>query len=248
MFHWPDVRRGPRRRAASFAARGTARSVSQLERWRERPRCARFQWPRACPEGSLTPSLPVTVSMSVRASFASAPTLTARVNVTVIVTHFIRTICFCSCRDLNQRGALVPPDCAADCCVCAGRDVVPLPCPLRDNEHDSDRCADHHAFDARSVLVTVQGSSLRAARACARPAGLDGACAQIRSWQSLMVGEVMMRSWADLGLIFTVDRDSAALISPHRPCSLHTLRERNHPRGALTAGALRATTDSPLPD
>jgi hypothetical protein len=44
-------------------------------------------------------------------------------------------------------------------------------------------CADHHTFHARSVLVTVQGSSLRAARACARPAGLDGACAQIRSWQ-----------------------------------------------------------------
>jgi hypothetical protein len=56
--------------------------------------------------------------------------------------------------------------------------------PLRDDEHYNDACADHHAFDARSVLVTVQGSSLCAARACARPAGLDGACAQIRSWQS----------------------------------------------------------------
>jgi hypothetical protein len=33
------------------------------------------------------------------------------------------------------------------------------------------------------VLGTVQGSSLRSARANARPAGLDGACAQIRFWQ-----------------------------------------------------------------
>jgi hypothetical protein len=43
-------------------------------------------------------------------------------------------------------------------------------------------CADHHALDAGSVLGTVQGSSLRSARACARPSGLDGACAQITSW------------------------------------------------------------------
>ena len=27
--------------------------------WRERPRCARWKWPRACPEGSLTPWLSV---------------------------------------------------------------------------------------------------------------------------------------------------------------------------------------------
>jgi hypothetical protein len=45
-----------------------------------------------------------------------------------------------------------------------------------------DACADHHAFDAGSVLGTVQGSSLRDDRACARPAGLDSACAQIMSW------------------------------------------------------------------
>jgi hypothetical protein len=28
---------------------------SEQETWRERPRCARWKWPRACPEGSLTP-------------------------------------------------------------------------------------------------------------------------------------------------------------------------------------------------
>jgi hypothetical protein len=39
--------------------------------------------------------------------------------------------------------------------------------------------ADHHAFDAGSVLGIVQGSSLRSARAYARPAGLDDASAQI---------------------------------------------------------------------
>ena len=32
--------------------------------WRERPRCARWKWPRACPEGSLTPWLSVSVSAS----------------------------------------------------------------------------------------------------------------------------------------------------------------------------------------
>ena len=50
------------------------------------------------------------------------------------------------------------------------------------NEPDGDGCADHHAIDARSVLGTVQCSSLRSARACARHSGLDGACAQITSW------------------------------------------------------------------
>jgi hypothetical protein len=32
---------------------------SRQEGWRERPRCARWKWPRACPEGSLTPSVSV---------------------------------------------------------------------------------------------------------------------------------------------------------------------------------------------
>jgi hypothetical protein len=33
--------------------------------------------------------------------------------------------------------------------------------------------------NAASVLGTVQGSALRSDRACARPSGLDGACAQM---------------------------------------------------------------------
>jgi hypothetical protein len=37
----------------------------------------------------------------------------------------------------------------------------------------------HHDDDAASVLGTVQGSALRSDRACARPSGLDGACAQM---------------------------------------------------------------------
>ena len=60
-------------------------------------------------------------------------------------------------------------------------------CSLRSarrvNNHGHVGCADHHAIDVRSVLGTVQGSSLRSARACARPSGLDGACAQIAFWQ-----------------------------------------------------------------
>jgi hypothetical protein len=48
---------------------------------------------------------------------------------------------------------------------------------------DRRRCASHHARDVRSVLGTVQGSSLRSARACARPSGLDGTCAQLPDGQ-----------------------------------------------------------------
>jgi hypothetical protein len=45
------------------------------------------------------------------------------------------------------------------------------------------RRSGHHALDARSVLDPVQGSMLRIARAYARPAGLDGACASIAGRQ-----------------------------------------------------------------
>ena len=44
----------------------------------------------------------------------------------------------------------------------------------------------------------------------------------------------------------TVRRSGGRLL--YRPCSLHTLRERNNPRGGLKAPAHRAATDSPLPD
>jgi hypothetical protein len=66
------------------------------------------------------------------------------------------------------------------------------------NELDVVGCADHHGVDARSVLGTVQGSSLRSARASARPAGLDGACAQIMSWPLRDGRGVMTLSWTDL--------------------------------------------------
>jgi hypothetical protein len=59
--------------------------------------------------------------------------------------------------------------------------------------------AHHHALDAGSVLGIVQGSSLRSARAYARPAGLDDACAQICFGNYAMVGGVMTLSWTDLG-------------------------------------------------
>jgi hypothetical protein len=59
--------------------------------------------------------------------------------------------------------------------------------------------ADHHAVDAGSGLGTVQGSSLRSARAYARPAGLDGACAQIGFGNYAMVGGVMTLSWTNFG-------------------------------------------------
>ena len=122
-------------------------------------------------------------------------------------------------------------------------------CPLRSakrvNNHGHVGGAGHHAIDVRSVLGTVQGSSLRSARACARPAGLDDACAQIGLGHYVMAGGVMTLSWTDLA----VDRElEVAVIFPHRPCLLHTLRERIIRRGALKVTALRATTDSPLPD
>jgi excisionase family DNA binding protein len=63
--------------------------------------------------------------------------------------------------------------------ACASRDRCSLWDVLGAHEHDWDERADHHAFDTRSVLGTVQGSPLPSDRASARPSGLDGACAQM---------------------------------------------------------------------
>jgi hypothetical protein len=51
-------------RAALFAARCQRRCRSGRRKpWRERPRCARPTWPRACPEGSLTPWLSLSLQV-----------------------------------------------------------------------------------------------------------------------------------------------------------------------------------------
>ena len=139
--------------------------------WRERPRCARWKWPRACPEGSLTPWLSVSCVGRVgrpraagrsRSRRETGPHVRAERN-----SDLFRTIRSRSCGKSWSRTALVR-------------------CPLRSAKRVNNRghvgYVGHHAIDARSVLGTVQGSSLRSARAYARPAGLDGACAQITSW------------------------------------------------------------------
>ena len=78
-------------------------------------------------------------------------------------------------------------------------DRCTLPATHQSKELHLVGCDDHHACDAGSVLGIVQGSSLRSARACARPAGLDDACAQIGLGNYAMVGGVMTGSWTDLG-------------------------------------------------
>ena len=79
------------------------------------------------------------------------------------------------------------------------RNVAPVSAAHKGNDLHLVGCGDHHALDAASVLGTVQGSSLRSARAYARPAGLDDACAQIGLGNYVMVGGVMTLSWTDLG-------------------------------------------------
>ena len=96
---------------------------------------------------------------------------------------FVRTIWSCSC------GKSRSPSRTRSVCDHATRYVVrgapdrrSLLSAHPSNDPDGYGGADHHAIDVRSVLGTVQGSSLRSARGCARHSGLDGACAQITSW------------------------------------------------------------------
>ena len=93
--------------------------------------------------------------------------------------------------------------CMVECCRRLRSGSRRTPCSrarARDDDHPSHcRCAGHHAIDTRSALGTVQGSALRSDRARARPAGLDGACAQIAflaitRWPAVMNGR-LFSSW-----------------------------------------------------
>ena len=154
--------------------------------WRERPRCARWKWPRACPEGSLTPWLSVSVSVPMSALPLSTdggelwPQMWRS-----IVAHFVRTIWSRWCgKSWSPSASRSARNDATDTVACArARSWHALRRAMQSRRSGPRRCAGHHALDARSVLGTVQGSSLRSARARARPSGLDGACAQLADWQ-----------------------------------------------------------------
>jgi hypothetical protein len=68
-------------RAALFAARCRCRCRSRgRKRWRERPSCARLTWPRARPEGSLTPWPSLSRSVSAMVAMAARSALCWRLN------------------------------------------------------------------------------------------------------------------------------------------------------------------------
>ena len=172
-------------RAALFAAHGRCRCRDQSRKpWRERPRRARSQWPRACPEGSLTRWLPVSVSAS--GGRHLRPVSGGDVGADRgpdcpddLGPHF---------RDMEvtERDSVAPdsePHDAAESGPYGRRVPSSNRRPRCDEVHGRLRCAGHHALDARSVLGTVQGSALRFDRARARPSGLDGACAQLADRQ-----------------------------------------------------------------
>jgi hypothetical protein len=149
------------------------------------------------------------VSLWVRASFASATALSVRANVTVILTHFIRTIWFCSRRRTESARALVPRPIVRLVVACAP-DAIVVRCGV------SGVTTSTTATDAPTITRSMLDlcSSPCKARRFAPPARARGLRAltvpERRSGPGnhVMVGEVMMRSWADLRLILTVDRAS----------------------------------------
>ena len=106
-------------------------------------------------------------------------------------------------------------------------------------------CADHQATDARSVLGTVQGSSLRSARACAWPAGLDGACAQIASWP-LRDGRRCDGAKLDRSCLLTAAPSGVSLFSFVRAHC--TPSARGHFARSAEGRRSQGKADSPLPD
>lgn len=175
----------------------------EQDRWRERPRFARCKWPRACPEGSLTPWL--SVSCVVRLSVCGRSGIAAN------QVHMSRGT---KRRSSGQSGPARAGNPghkspwfrarSRDRSGVGGEhDLCTLPATHQSKELHLVGCADHHVFDTGSVLGIVQGSSLRSARACARPAGLDDACAQIG------LGNYVMSGTCALGSVHTVAIRSA---------------------------------------
>ena len=153
--------------------------------WRERPRCARSQWPRACPEGSLTPWLSLSLSGCRRRQVRrrEAPRVCcidrARLRPRSVRTIWSRSSGKCWPQTGRVHARLPGQFCPGNRGFKRGAFDVGLRRRGSDRHSESRRRVGHHGDDAASVLGTVQGSALRSARACARPSGLDGACAQM---------------------------------------------------------------------
>ena len=83
----------------------------------------------------------------------------------------------------------------------------------------------HHDDDAASVLGTVQGSALRSDRACARPSGLDGACAQMIRGQ-LRDGRRMLLPFGTHGALLDLSdgpEKRSHMFDRFRTCAFHPL-------------------------
>ncbi len=171
-------------RAALFAARCRASLwQSEEEPWRERPRCARPKWPRACPEGSFTPWLSLSLRESDTACSAAGSAACLPHRTRSIATQIFRTIRSCSSGKCWPPTARVRARFRGHLCPGNGgaRGLHSMSTCGRRGDHiwRDVNAVGHHDDDAASVLGTVQGAALRSARAYARPSGLDGACAQM---------------------------------------------------------------------
>jgi hypothetical protein len=149
------------------------------------------------------------VSLSVRASFASAPALSVRANVTLILTHFIRTIWFCSRRRSESARALVPHPIVGLVVACAPGAIV-VRFGVRG---ETPGATATNTPTIRRAMLDLCSTPCKARRFAppARARGLRALTVPARRFgpgNHVMVGEVMMRSWADLGQILIVDRDS----------------------------------------
>ncbi len=199
----PQLRRGARERCARWAALFAAPSRRQCrdqgrKPWRERPQCAHCQWPCACPEGSLTPWLSVSVSVLMIASPPSTKAVTCAADVVLNRGNFVRTIWSRSCGKSWLRNLHAFSGRRRGHGVRGVHDRCTPWSAHRSDDLDHVGCADHHMLDAGSVLGTVQGSSLRSARAARGLRALTVPARRSRLGHYVMAGGVMTLSWTDL--------------------------------------------------
>ena len=159
------------------------------KQWRERPRCARCKWPRACPEGSLTPWLSVCRRSSERLrSLAESPRIRSR----------------CAHGTERRSSRQFGPARAGN----PGPRTAPVAHAMTHTDaalvvaHFEARCVNAMAtLDALAItesMFDLCSAPCKARRfappaQCARPAGLDGACAQTDFGHYVMAGDILVQ-------------------------------------------------------
>ena len=166
--------------------------------WRERPRCARWKWPRACPEGSLAMAVSVGVGADDRAAL-STKAVNCAADLVLNRGHFVRTTWSRSCgKSWSQSRTRSARDDATDPAPAVVTIVARFWARIR-----ATSCTSSDAPTITPSMLDLCSAPSKARR-FAPPAHARGLRAltvparRSRLGHYVMVGSLMTLSWTDL--------------------------------------------------